>query len=313
VATVLITSEYFGMFDDTARKMLTDAGHKVIDNPYGHKFLSPEEIIPHIKEADAIICDLEKITREVIDAAPNLKIISRRGVGIDNVDYRYAASKGIEVSRTLGLVEKPVAEVVMSYILLFSRKICQMNASMHEGRWEKLMSDSVEGKTLGIAGMGGIGTEVAKRAAAFGMNIIYYSRTRKEEAEKEYGAVKVSFDELLANSDFLSINMALTDETRGMFDYNAICRMKPRAYLINTARGPIVREQDLKKALDEKRISGAAIDVFDVEPQTDSIFRGMENVILTPHIGSFTREVFIEMDKAAARNVIRKLSEVSHS
>jgi phosphoglycerate dehydrogenase-like enzyme len=306
VATVVITSEFFGKFDDAARKMLVDAGHTVIDNPYGHKFLSPEEIIPYARDADAFICDLEKITKEVIDSAPKLKIISRRGVGIDNVDCGYAESKGIEVSRTLGIVEAPVAELVMAYILNFSRNVCQMNAMMHQGLWKKLMSLSVEGKTLGIAGMGNIGTQVAKRATAFGMKILYFSRSRNEAAEKEYGAKKVSFDELLSESDFISVNMALTEETRGLFDYAAFCKMKPGAYFINTARGAIINERDLKKALDEKRISGAAIDVFDVEPQTESIFMGRDNVILTPHIGSFTREVFIKMDIAAAENVIRR-------
>jgi phosphoglycerate dehydrogenase-like enzyme len=309
LATVLITSEFFGKFDDTARKMLIDAGHTVIDNPYGHKFLSPEEIIPHARDADAFICDLEKITKEVIDAAPNLKIISRRGVGIDNVDCRYAESRGIEVSRTLGIVEAPVSELIMSYILNFSRNVDQMNIMMHQGIWKKLMSFSVEGKTLGIAGMGNIGTQLAKRAVAFGMKILYCSRSENKSAETEYGAKRVSFDELLSESDFISVNMALTEETRGLFDYAAFCKMKPGAYFINTARGAIIKEQDLKKALEEKRISGAAIDVFDVEPQTESIFRGMDNVILTPHIGSFTREVFIEMDIAAAENVIRRFRQ----
>ena len=306
MATVLITSEFFGKFDDAARKMLVNAGHKVIDNPYGHKFLSPEEIIPYARDSDAFICDLEKITKEVIDAAPKLKIISRRGVGVDNVDCRYADSKGIEVARTLGIVEAPVAELVMAYILHFSRNVSQMNTMMHQGIWQKLMSLSVEGETLGIAGMGNIGIQVAKRAAAFGMKILYYSRSRNEVAEKEYGAKKASFDELLSASDFISVNMALTEETRGLFDYTAFSKMKQSAYFINTARGAIINEQDLKKALDEKLISGAALDVFDIEPQTESIFKGMDNVILTPHIGSFTREVFIKMDIAAAENVIRR-------
>ena len=167
MAKVLITSEFFGRFDPTARKLLCDAGHIVVDNPYGHKFLSPEEIIPYAGDADAFICDLERITQEVIDAAPNLKIIARRGIGIDSVDHRYAATKGIEVARTLGLVEAPVAEVVFAYILHFSRNISQMNSYMHKGTWEKILSSSVDGKILGIVGLGNIGLEVAKRAAAF--------------------------------------------------------------------------------------------------------------------------------------------------
>lgn len=308
MAKVLITSEFFGKFDSTAKKNLCDAGHIVIDNPYGNKFLSPEEIIPYSRDADAFICDLEKITKEVIDASPNLKIIARRGIGIDSVDYKYAATKGIEVARTLGIVEAPVAEVVLAYILHFSRVISRMNEDMHRGIWEKLLSTSVEEKTLGIVGMGNIGFEVAKRAVAFGMKILYSSRSPKPDAERKYGAQYVSFDELLSRSDYVSIHTSLTPETQDMFNYNTICKMKPDAVLINTARGAIVNEYMLKKAIEENRIRGAAIDVFDTEPEHNSIFRGMENVILTPHIGSFTREVFIKMDIAAAQNIIRRFA-----
>jgi D-3-phosphoglycerate dehydrogenase len=306
MAKVLITSEFFGKFDRAAKDMLVSAGHVVIDNPYGHKFLTPAEIIPYAREADAFICDLEKITKEVIDSAPSLKVISRRGVGVDSVDCEYAKLKGIEVAKTLGVVEAPVAELVMAYILHFSRKIAEMDTDMHKGIWEKLLSASVDGKILGIVGMGHVGAEVAKRAASFGMKIIYSGRSRNEKAEKEYGAIRVSLEELLACSDFVSVNIALTDDTRGLFDYDKICLMKPSAYLINTARGAVVNEAMLKRALEEKRIQGAAIDVFDVEPQMESIFKGMENVVLTPHIGSFTREIFIKMDIAAVQNVIRR-------
>src|SRR5690554_3794808 len=142
MAKVLITSEFFGKFEHTAKEFLLAAGHTVIDNPYGHKFLSSNDIIPYAAEADAFICDLEKITKEVIDSAPKLKIIARRGVGVDNVDCAYAQKKGIEVARTLGLVEAPVAELVMSYILHFSRKVAVMNNDMHQGLWEKKMSSS---------------------------------------------------------------------------------------------------------------------------------------------------------------------------
>ena len=172
--TVLITSENFGRFSQEGRHVLEEAGLRIIDNPYGHTFLHREQILPIVGEADGIICDMEKIDREVIDAAPRLKVIARRGVGIDSVDWRYAQSKGIEVARTTGVVERPVAELVMGYILEFSRHISAMSSAMHAGQWQRISSHSVDGHTLGIVGMGNIAWEVARRAAAFDMRILYY-------------------------------------------------------------------------------------------------------------------------------------------
>lgn len=305
MANVLITSEYFGKFDLTAREMLIRAGHAVTDNPYGHKFLSSEEIIPYAGNADAFICDLEKITKEVIDAAPRLRIIARRGVGVDSVDCGYARQKNIQVAITKDVVEAPVAELVMGYILHFSRKICIMNKDMHQNIWKKIMNNSIDTKVLGIVGMGKIAMEVARRAAAFGMEILYCDLRKNPAAEAAFGAKQVSLDELLAAADFVTIHTTLNKETKGLFNYGAISKMKKSAYLINTARGAIVDELGLEKALKEQKIAGAAIDVFDVEPKTDSVLAKLDNVVLTPHTASFTREAFIKMDMISAQNIIR--------
>lgn len=302
---VLITSEYFGKFSDEGKKVLLDNGLRVTDNPYGHKFLSSEEVIRHAADADAMICDLEKITREVIDAAPKLKIISRRGVGVDSVDVAYAAEKGVEVARTLGVVEPPVAELVMAYILDFSRRVRVLNDNMHIGRWERCTCHSVDGKTLGIVGMGKIAYEVAKRAHSFGMKLVYTDTAENRRAEAEFGAVRMPVEELLGCSDFVSLHLPLTDQTRCFIDYGKLCRMKKSGCLINAARGAVVCEADLARALDEGLLAGAAIDVYDREPETDSIFRGRDNVILTPHVGTFTQEIFIKMDVEAARNIVK--------
>lgn len=303
MANILITSEFFCKFTNEAKEILLQAGHNVIDNPYGHKFLLPEEIIPYIAEADAIICDLEKINKEVIDAAPNLKIIARRGVGVDSVDVEYANSKGIEVARTLGVVEPPVAELVMAYILEFSRNISKLSRDMHNGKWEKIECHSLDGKTIGFIGMGKIAYEVARRAKAFGMNIIYSDMYKNDKAETEFGAKQMSFDEVLKNADFVTIHTPLTPETEKLFGYETVCKMKNTAYLINTARGSIIDEEGLYKAIKENKIAGAAIDVFDVEPKEDSVLKELDNVILTPHVGTFTQEIFIKMDILAAKNV----------
>ena len=210
MSDILITSEYFGKFSPEARELLCKAGHHVIDNPYGHKALTPEEILPYAAKADAMICDLENINKDVIDAAKKLKIISRRGVGVDSVDVAYAAEKNITIARTLGVVEPPVAELVMAYILDFSRRVGVLNAHMHDGRWERCECHSVYGKTLGIVGMGKIAYETARRAHAFGMNVLYYDAVSNEKAEKAFGAQRKSLDEVLAKADFVTVHLPLT-------------------------------------------------------------------------------------------------------
>lgn len=179
---------------------------------------------------------------------------------------------------------------------------------MREGIWEKQMAHSIEGKTLGIIGLGKIGTQVVKRAHAFDMQIVYHSRNRNIEIEERYDMKYVALDELLGMSDFVTLHVPLTDQTRGMICRDKLHKMKANAILINTARGALVDVMDLCDALDQRVIAGAAIDVFDEEPCTNSVIRKQVNAVLTPHIGSFTRETFIKMDVAAAQNVIDYLS-----
>lgn len=299
---IAITSEFFGKFSDEGEKILQDQGFEIIKNPY-NRLLNEDEVIFMTQDADGVICDLEGITKKVIDASPNLKIISRRGVGTDSVDVNHAKKKDIAVTRTLGVVEKPVAELVMSYMLTINRKINQSSAEMKIGNWTKFIGNSLENKVLGIIGLGNIGREVARKAMAFDMNVVYTNRNRSEEADA-LGAQYLSLEDLLAQSDIISIHAPLMESTKGMVNYEKMKLMKKKPILINTARGPIVDESDLCKALEEGLVSFAAIDVFDVEPKTDSPLMVYDNVVLTPHIGTFTKEVFIDMDILAAKNVV---------
>ena len=300
---VAITSEFFGRFSKKGEEILKEAGLEVIPNPY-EKFLNEEEILSLVDEADAIICDLEEITKKVIDNAPNLKIIARRGVGVDSVDVEYARENDIKVARTLGVVEKPVAELVMSYILEIYRKITPLYQAMKKGDWDKILGNSLEGKVLGIVGLGNIGQELVRKAKVFDLDIIYTDYNRKEELETELGIEYVSFKELMKKSDIISIHVPLTDSTRNMFNYETMELMEKEPVLINTARGPVVNGEDLAKALEEGLVSYAAIDVFDEEPKTDSPLKNYDNAILTPHVGTYTEEVFIKMDILAAENVV---------
>ena len=209
------------------------------------------------------------------------------------------------MARTLGAVEAPVAELVMTYILMNARRVPALSRQMKNHVWDKQLAYSSEGKVLGIVGMGSIAKEVVRRARVFQMDIAYYDIIRNEAAEKEFGVRYLPLDDLLASADYLSIHVPLTPETTGMFGYETLCKCKPTAYLINTARGPIVDEEGLYRAIREKRLSGAAIDVFDVEPKTDSILAELDEVTLTPHVATFTQETFVRMDILAAENVVK--------
>lgn len=301
---IAITSEYFGKFSDVGEKILLDSGFELIKN-HRQKNLNEDEVIALVGQADGIICDLEPITQKVMDSAPNLSVISRRGVGTDSVDVSYAKMKNITVTRTLGVVEKPVAELVMSYMLMINRKIAASNDAMKDGQWVKFLGNSLDGKVLGILGMGSIGQEVARKAKAFDMNLVYYDTKRNEKVEERFNAEFVSFETLVACSDVISIHVPLLDQTRNLIDYWAMRKMEKSPILINTARGPVINEKDLCRGLEEGLISYAAIDVYDEEPNTESPLRNYKNVILTPHVGTFTKEVFVRMDVVAAHNVVK--------
>ena len=301
---VAITSEYFGKFSDEAFTILKDNGFEVIENKYDKFLDKEEEIISLSKEANAIICDLEEISQNVIDQSPNLEIIARRGVGTDSVAVNYAKEKGIKVARTLGVVEKPVAELVMSFILNISRRIIPLNKEMHQGKWNKILGNSLEGKTLGIIGMGNIGEEITRKAKAFDLDVIYYDVERKLEVEEKFEMEYSSLDELYQKADIITLHVPLNKHTENLIDYEALKKMKKKAILINTARGAVVNNKDLKKALDSDLIAYAAVDVFDTEPKTDSVLVDCDNVLLTPHVGTFTEEIFIKMDVLAAQNVV---------
>jgi lactate dehydrogenase-like 2-hydroxyacid dehydrogenase len=300
---VVITANNVSGIDTTAAVMLKNAGFLVEEYPDAALF-SREKLSNILKDADAVIAGLEPYTKEVIENMPKLKIIARRGVGVDNISQEAIKERSITLTRTEGCVEDAVSELVMAYILEHSRKLSMHNQEMKQGIWAYHIGSGLKGKTLGIAGFGSIGKATAIRANAFGMKVLCYHRHSNPEMEKEYNAEYVDFDTLLKESDYLSISIPLNSETRNTFNQSVFERMKPSAVLINTARGPIVNANDLATALKNKQIAGACIDVFDHEPCTDSPLRELENVILTPHIGTFTKETFVAMNNHCANSII---------
>ena len=303
---IVITARNFRMPDDRAYERLQQEGYEVIDAAMEGcgAGTSEERMTSLIGDADIAITGLEPIGAYVLTHCPHLKLVSRRSIGYDSVDLEACRRHGVAVLRATGTVEAAVAEQVMAYILHFARQLDKQNISMHQGRWERMMTYGAKNRILGLVGFGGIGKEIAKRAVAFGMDVWYYCRHPEEKWETDYQVRYCSFDELLKKSDYLSVNVPLTKETRHMFSSVQFQKMKKESVFINIARGQIVDYEALKKALDEKWIRGAGVDVFDTEPCTDSPLLGCENALLTPHTAPYTSENFSEMNSRAAENVI---------
>lgn len=287
-------------------ELLKKAGHQVTD--YSEKAFGmgtdEQEIIRAVDDADAVIVGLEPYSEAVLEKCGNLKMISRRGIGYDNIDIEACRKRGIAVTRTAGVVEGAVAEQVMAYILYFSRRIDRQDQDMQNHIWRRVMMMGAKNHVLGLVGFGGIGKEIAKRAVPFGMKVIYFCRHPKPEWEKEYGVQYMALEELLSVSDFISVNVPLTEDTKGMFDKVCFSQMKFGSYFINIARAGVVREGDLRDALVNGHLAGAAIDVYEKEPCTDSVLFNLDQVVLTPHTSTYTEETFAQMNEMAAENVL---------
>lgn len=302
---VVITARNFTSAGLDGSYILKNEGYEIIDHSnenYGSG-TDADTISKIIGDADIAITGLESIGAEVLQKCPNLKMISRRGIGYDSIDLKACQKRGVAVARTTGTVEAAVAEHCMAYLLHFARQIALQNEFMHHAQWKRIMMPGMQNKILGLVGFGGIGREIAKRAVPFGMKVIYYCRHPKEEWNSQYGVEYCDFDKLLESSDYISVNVPLTTETEGMFGEKQFNRMKKNAIFINTAREAIVDYDALAKALEAEKISGACIDVFHQEPCTDSPLIQYENAVLTPHTASYTKETFQLMNERAAQNV----------
>lgn len=298
-----------------ALETLFASGHEVKISPYD-RILKEEELIELCTGADGIISLLtDRIDGDFIDAVgPQLKVVSNYAVGFDNVDVKAATERGVVITNTPSEdVNEAVAELTWALILSLTRRIVEADEATRRGGykgWEPgiFLGSSLKGKTLGIVGMGRIGSMVAKRASGFGLNILYNKRTPDPEAEKELGVVFSDLDNLYAKSDIVSLHVPLTDETRGMINKDSIAKMKTGAMIINTARGPVIKEDDLVDALRKAKLSGAGLDVYENEPDINPELIGMEQVILLPHIASGTYEAREDMARLAVEGLMNTLN-----
>ncbi|MDB6018411.1 MAG: 3-phosphoglycerate dehydrogenase [Pedosphaera sp.] len=252
------------------------------------------ELLSMVKDVEAMVVRSEtKITRAVIEAAPKLRVVGRAGVGVDNVDVEAATQRGIVVMNTPSGNTISTAELTFSMLMSLARKIPQAHASMKAGEWNRKAFSGVElyNKTLGILGMGRIGTEVARRAIAFGMRVLAYDPYLTLSRANALQVELMELDEVFAKSDFITVHMPMSDETKGMINAAAFAKMKPGARVLNCARGGIINEADLAEAIKSGKIAGAALDVYETEPPPkDFALRDLPQVIMTPHLGASTEE-----------------------
>jgi len=273
--------------------------------------LKPEELESIIGSYDALIVRSQaKVPAEVIKAGRNLKVIARAGAGVDNIDVKEATRQGVLVVNAPTSNTIAVAEHVFGLMLALIRHIPQANGKLKSGVWAKseFMGTELRGKTLGIIGLGKIGREVAKRAQAFEMKVIVYSPSIPPQRVAELGVKLVPLEELLKESDFISLHTKMTPEKRGMIGEKELALLKPTARIINCARGQLIDEEALAKALEEKRIAGAAVDVYCEEPTTDCVLFKCENIINTPHIAASTMEAQTEAAISVAEQVVDVLN-----
>ena len=274
---------------------------------------SKPELIEGVKGKDAVLCSLtDKIDEEIMDVAPSLKVISNFAVGYDNIDVGAATERGIVVTNTPGVLTETTADLAWATLMAIARRIPEADRFVRSGGWEgwepKLfLGTDVYGKTLGIIGMGRIGSAVARRAKGFNMRVLYHDPCRREELEKELGVEYATLEDLLRLSDYVTVHVPLTPETKHMIGEKEFDLMKPTAKLINTSRGVVIDEQALIKALRTKRISGAALDVYESEPEVPKELMELENAVLLPHIGSASTETRTKMAMMAAENLLAVL------
>ena len=267
------------------------------------------ELVERVKDFDAIVVrSRTKVTREVIEASGRLRAVARAGVGLDNVDLEAAKERGVEVLNSPEAPSNAVAELVLGLMLSLARRIPLGDASMKRGEWIKrrLTGFELEGKTLGIVGFGRIGYNLARKAKAMGMRVVTDASIEKlMRFVEETGAESVPMEDLLKESDFVSIHVPLRPQTRHMIGARELETMKDGAYLINTARGGVVDEDALREALVRGKLAGAALDVFEIEPPEDTSLTGLENLIALPHIGAATVEAQAANSTIVAEKLIK--------
>jgi len=287
--------------------------HTVVVNKE-NRVLTSQELVAQLVDSDALLCVGSKVDKAVLDAVgPRLKIVANWGVGYNHIDADYAAQKGIMVTNTPDVLTDTTADLAWAILMAVARRVVEADAYVRSGQFEgfkpfSMLGGDVWGKTIGIIGCGRIGQAVARRAQGFGMTVLYCdARPLDKETERALGVRYMEIDELLKESDFVTLHVPLIEETHHLIDARRLSLMNPSAFLVNASRGPVVDEQALLEALRAKQVAGAALDVFENEPALTPGLADLPNVVLTPHIGSGSWETRTAMADVAVKNIIAAL------
>ncbi len=289
-------------FGSQAEEMLRSAGCEVLMNPYQRR-LRPEEVQGFVRDADAVIAGTEPYSRATLESAEQLKLISRVGVGLDSIDFEAACVRNIVVAYTPDAPTQAVAELTIGLILNLARGIVQAHGSVLKNEWLVHRGTLLQGKTLGILGLGRVGRCVARLATALSMRVIAFDVVVSSPSQDDAALQMVAMEELLSQSDFVSLHVPLTPSTRDLICARTLRLFKPGAFLINTSRGAVVNEEDLYEALRSGQLAGAALDVYRSEPYRGPL-ASLPNTILTCHMGSATHETRAQMEREAAAAVV---------
>lgn len=306
---ILISSRSFGKVNSEAVNLLKKEGFKVIVNEEGKK-LTENKILKIIDNNNivGIIAGTEKISKKIIDSAKDLSVISRYGVGLDNVDLKYAEKKNILVFNTPEAPSISVAELTLTMILNLIKKINKLDKKLKDGNWHPELGYLLSNKTIGILGLGRIGKKLVEFLFPFNVNILVYDTKPDNLFISKWNLKKVSFERLIKESDVISLHLPLSEKTKYLIDKKELSMMKKNAILINTSRGGIVNEEALYNSLKNDQIYGAAIDAFENEPDIGKL-KNIDNIILTPHIGTFTVETRKDMEIESVNNLIGGLKK----
>jgi D-3-phosphoglycerate dehydrogenase / 2-oxoglutarate reductase len=307
VQNILLATSTFAKYNKTPLKIISDMNYEYSFNETGNK-LNQSNIINYLKDSVGVIAGTELYSNEILNKLPKLKVISRLGVGMDNVDINAAKEKGVKVFKTQTTPAPAVAELVIGLILDLSRKISHQNNILKSGTWKKEMGNLLKNKTLGIVGLGIIGKTLVQLVKGFDFEILAFDLYQDKQFSKENNVTYCDLDTLLLKSDITSIHLNLTDQTNQIINAKQISKMKQGSILINASRGEMIDEEALYQALKEKKILGAGLDVFNNEPYSGPL-RELDNVIITPHIGSYAKELRIQMEIEAVENLIKGLNE----
>lgn len=300
---VLITPRSYGKNDPSVFEELKAAGFEYVTNPVG-RILTEDEMIEYIKGCDAVILGVDPMSARVIESADKLKVISRYGVGLDNVDMNAAQAKGVSVYRTAGANSNAVADYAFGLMLDITRKISFIDRQCRRGNWQKIKTNEIYGKTIGILGLGAIGKGVAKRASGFDMKILAYDPFEDKEFADKYNVKYTDLETIYKNADFISLHLPLVEETKHLISDKEFEMMKGNAVIVNTARGAIIDEKALYYALAENKIMGAGIDVFDHEPPQHGAFIELDNVVIGSHCAASSIEAIDNMTRLSTDNLL---------